>query len=64
MPYILLIEWANCDKTFESFQFLKDAKDHLKYLQGLDDVEYVELVTIGETVDRWSNPDCCSETDF
>ncbi len=66
MKHLLLIEWSNCDKTFESFQFLKDAKHAFESYQTNDseNVEYLEIVSIGETVDTWNNPDCSPEDDF
>jgi hypothetical protein len=64
MPYLLLIEWGNCDKTYESFQFLKDAKHAFESYKHDDGVEYMQLVIIGEDVESWSNPDCCPEQDF
>jgi hypothetical protein len=64
MPYLLLIEWGNCDKTYESFQFLKDAKHAFESHKHEENVEFMELVIIGENVESWSNPDCSPESDF
>lgn len=64
MPYLLLIEWGNCDKTYESFQFLKDAKHAFESYKHKENVEFMELVIIGVNVESWSNPDCSSESDF
>jgi hypothetical protein len=64
MNYLLLIEWGNCDKTFESFQSRKDAEKQMDYYKLNSSIEYMELVLIEETCERWSNPDCCSEEDF
>ena len=64
MPYLLLIEWGNCDKTYESFQFLKDAKHAFESYKHEENVEFMELVIIGENVESWSNPDCSPESDF
>ena len=64
MPYLLLIEWGNCDKTYESFQFLKDAKHAFESYKHEENVEFMELVIIGENVESWSNPDWSPESDF
>jgi hypothetical protein len=64
MPYLLLIEWGNCDKTYQSFQFLKDAKHAFDSYKHDENVEYLQLVTIGEEVESFYNPDCCPESDF
>jgi hypothetical protein len=61
MPYIILIEWGNGDKTFESFQFLKDAKKAFENNKSNSQIEHMQLVVIGELATTWSNPDACSE---
>lgn len=61
MPYIILIEWGNGDKTFEAFQFRKHANEAFNEHKSNNQIEYMELVIIGELAEKWSNPDCCSE---
>lgn len=64
MGYLLLIENGNADKNFEGFQFLKDAVSRMESIKNSDEVreiEYMEIISIGETYERFCNPDCCSE---
>jgi hypothetical protein len=63
MNYLLLIEWANCDKTWESFFSLKEAKAFLESHKNDENVEYMEVIPSGERIEWWLNPHCCEEKD-
>jgi hypothetical protein len=61
MDYIILIEWGNGNKTFEVFQYLKDAGIAFHDHKANSEIEHMKMITTGRTIFTWSNPDCCSE---
>jgi hypothetical protein len=59
---IALIYMSNGDEFFVLDPPKKDIKDWIgNSVYNPDDVEYVEVYKLGETVKYWSNPDCSSE---
>lgn len=53
---------SNGDEFFVLDPPEKDVSDWIgNSVYNPDDVEYVEVYKLGETVKYWSNPDCSSE---
>jgi hypothetical protein len=62
MKTIALVELGSGEKFYVEDPPKGNPENWIQnYVYDVDEVEFVEVLEVGKTLEMWSNPDCCSE---